>query len=630
MLGVVLGCLAALTVANVSRAGAASSGSDPYQRVSLALAQGLVAMFPAAEGYVVSASGSEVYIDLAQKDLLKPGMELQVYRPGDEMIHPVTKQVLGAYEKNLGLLRVTEVRDKYSRGDLDAAGAAAGILPGDRVRLSARRLRALLHVSGQAEGIEIGPLAQALLARGAESGRFVMIDEPAWTPSLAALGAPWETVRTDPAALRHLGELEKADLLLLARIEPGPIPGVVIAVRSLHSGAALGELSERWFAAPPAVVQAAAAAPAPATATTAPKAGSSPAAQAAPVAPAEDLAPGEYTVRELSSSAKSLASGDIVGEGVVDVVLTDGVKLSLFRWEREALAWRWDEAGRRGRRIISLDAADLDGDGRAEVLVTVVVSGRVTSELRRWRDGALKVAGTIDGVYLRASSRPGGPALLLGQRAGVTEVLSGQVEEYRLRDTSFERVQGSALPRGVGIFGLALAPPGGRVAAYALDRDGYLFGVTEAGMLVWRSARTYGGYPSPLTARELFGPGPVDEEKFEETARAFQGRLLADQAAGGVRLAVPRNFTDSGIVLVRQRSLGQGQVVILGGPPDSPDEVRRSRPYDGYVADISRADVDGDGNPEILFVVNRFAGPLLGDRGKLVAWRPGEGRAAEK
>ena len=32
--------------------------------------------------------------------------------------------------------------------------------------------------------------------------------------------------------------------------------------------------------------------------------------------------------------------------------------------------------------------------------------------------------------------------------------------------------------------------------------------------------------------------------------------------------------------------------------------------------------MDGDGSAEILFVVNHFAGPLSGERGKLVAWRP--------
>ena len=231
-----------------------AAGADPYREVSLALGEGLLALFPAVEGYVVSASGGEAYVDLSLKDLVKPGMELQIYRPGADMIHPVTKQVLGSYEKNLGVLSVTEVRENYSRGDLDPDGAAAGIVPGDRVRLSARRLRALLHVAGSAPGVEIGPLAQALIARGEQSRRFAMIDEPGWASSLAALGAPWESVRADPALLRRLGELAAADLLLLARVEPGPISRVVVEVRSLRTGTMLSELSERWPAPAPVAV----------------------------------------------------------------------------------------------------------------------------------------------------------------------------------------------------------------------------------------------------------------------------------------------------------------------------------------------------------------------------------------
>ena len=230
-----------------------AAGAEPYRDVSRALGEGLLALFPAVEGYVVSTSGAEAYVDVAEKNLVRPGMELQVYRQGAQMVHPVTRQVLGAYEQDLGFLSLTEVRENYSRGALDAAGAAAAIVAGDRVRLSARRLRTLLHVAGAAPGIEVGPLAQALLARGEQSGRFAMIDEPAWTPHLAALGAPWETVRADPTLLRRLGELAAADLLLLARIEPGGAPSVVIEVRSLRTGSMLGELSERWPAPVPAV-----------------------------------------------------------------------------------------------------------------------------------------------------------------------------------------------------------------------------------------------------------------------------------------------------------------------------------------------------------------------------------------
>lgn len=593
-----------------------AAGADPYRDVSLALGEGLLALFPAVEGYVVSTSGKEAYVDLAQKDLVKPGMELQVYRAGADMIHPVTKQVLGSYEKDLGVLSLTEVREKYSRGALDAAGEAAGIAAGDRVRLSARRLRTLLHVAGAAAGIEIGPLAQALIARGEQSLRFAMIDEPGWAPSLAALGAPWETVRADASLLRRLGEAAAADLLLLARIEPGAIPRVVVEVRSLRTGTMLGALSERWPASAPAVDPAGAAVPAAAAAP----AGAS--AASGPIAAAPAPAPEDYIVRELSTPARALAAGNILGEGRLEVALTDGSRISLFRWEAKELVWLWDEDGRGGRRVLSLDAADLDGDGRSEVLVTSVVGGRVTSELRRWQDGALKIAATIEGVYLRAAPRPAAPAALLGQRSGFDEVFAGRVEGYRLSGESFERIENSALPRGAGIFGLALAPEGSPVALYALDRTGYISGMTAAGKVVWRSSRPYGGYPAPLSASELFGRGALEEEGFDEKARAFQGRLLVEPTAAGVRLVVPRNFSDSLVTLPRQRAYGQGEVVIFDGPAESPEELRRSRAFDGYVADVTRADIDGDASAEVLFVVNRIAGVLQGERGKLVAWRP--------
>ncbi|HWR98603.1 MAG TPA: hypothetical protein VN317_09315, partial [Candidatus Methanoperedens sp.] len=299
--GVGIGCLASL-LALGSLPAAAVGVDDPYQRVSLALAQGLVALFPAAEGYVVSVSGAEAYVDLAEKDLMRPGMELQLYRPGAEMVHPVSRQVLGTYETELGSLRLTEVREKYSRGVIEAV-AGVVVAAGDHARVSARRLRALLAVAGAASGVETGPLALALLGRGAESGRFAMIDEPVWAAALAGLGATPQAIAADPAALRRLGAAAGADLLLLASVESGVRPVVAIDVRSLRTGASLGVLREAWPQ--PGGPQPASAAPGPgpsaAPATPDASAGAAGNAPASP-SPAE----GSYVVRDLPGGGRWL------------------------------------------------------------------------------------------------------------------------------------------------------------------------------------------------------------------------------------------------------------------------------------------------------------------------------------
>lgn len=626
------GALCATVLAAVLALAAAPSpcaaAADPYQSVTLALGQGLVALFPAAEGYVVSSSGREVFVDLAEKDLMRPGMELQVYRPGQPMVHPVNKQVLGTYEQTVGFLAVSEVRDKYSRGLLRDGAVEA--VAGDRVRVSAGRLRALLHFSGKAAGIDYGPLAQSLIGRGEQSGRLQMIDEPKWAPALAALGVTLEAALADPELLKRLGSQVPADLLLLVRLEERDGgAAVALSVRSLRTGAVLEELREPWPAsAPPPAEPGSAAAPAaappsPAAAATAATAAAAPPPATAPDPSAASLVPGEYTTRTLVNPALYLAAGDFLGEGRLEIVLSDGHGLALYRWEESGLVWKWDDGGSPGRRVLDLQAGDLDGDGRPDLVVTTVARGFVRTEIRAWREGTFAPIGGADSLYLRVVPRPGGRPAIYAQRAGVGEAFSGRVEEYRWQNGALERLEGTALPRQVGIFGLAFPSVGGEGGrVIALDRDGYLKSYTADGKMLWRSGRQYGGASLKVSADELFGGVLPDQALMDEEGRAFQPRIFAEEFPdGGLRVFVPRNFTSTGIVMPRQRYLGQGEIVVLEGSSSDLEEVRRTHPFDGYVADSALADVDGDGVRDVLFLVTRRTGYLLGEQGKLVLWR---------
>ena len=68
--------------------------SDPYRETSLELARQLVRTFPPAEGFVISVQGTEVYVDVAEDNLMRSGMELLIFREGAEIIHPVSQDVL--------------------------------------------------------------------------------------------------------------------------------------------------------------------------------------------------------------------------------------------------------------------------------------------------------------------------------------------------------------------------------------------------------------------------------------------------------------------------------------------------------------------------------------------------------
>ena len=208
--------------------------ADPYRDAAVDLTQKLVTLFPPAEGYIVSLPAGEVYVDLAEAELMRPGMELHVYREGDDIVHPVTKDVLGKYEETVGYLVIRDVKEKYSVGrPVEGAGE---LKPGDKVRISARPRRGLLLFGGQSPALEAGRMAEALTAAISDSQRFRLQDEPEWFPRLKEMNASVDEVLADEALLRRLGGEARADLLFVIRPPGGEEPLLTLDVISLWTG----------------------------------------------------------------------------------------------------------------------------------------------------------------------------------------------------------------------------------------------------------------------------------------------------------------------------------------------------------------------------------------------------------
>jgi curli biogenesis system outer membrane secretion channel CsgG len=89
-------------------------------------------------GRVAQVDGGNLYINAGQKTGLNVGDKLDVFRPGKEIIDPVTKQKLGTTENKIGqaLVQQNDIGDQM---DLSIAVPTSGMgfKPGDIVKLSA-------------------------------------------------------------------------------------------------------------------------------------------------------------------------------------------------------------------------------------------------------------------------------------------------------------------------------------------------------------------------------------------------------------------------------------------------------------------------------------------------------------
>ena len=83
-------------------------------------------------GYVVFVDTTRVVVDLTAKDGLRPGSVVSLRRDKIPIIHPVTGELLGELDEEVGTAKVVDVREKFSVAEIQ------GISPGAQIKLKDR------------------------------------------------------------------------------------------------------------------------------------------------------------------------------------------------------------------------------------------------------------------------------------------------------------------------------------------------------------------------------------------------------------------------------------------------------------------------------------------------------------
>lgn len=148
-----------------------------FEPVATDLSRQLLALFTPMEGYVVSVESERVLLDLAKGESLQVGQVLEVVRKGAVYRHPLNYTVLGEAEEMVGRVEVREVAEKLSIARLVETANGATVRPGDRVRVSARKITLALPPLRNATSspVNLTVLAQSLQTALDQSGRFEVV-----------------------------------------------------------------------------------------------------------------------------------------------------------------------------------------------------------------------------------------------------------------------------------------------------------------------------------------------------------------------------------------------------------------------------------------------------------------------
>ncbi len=84
-------------------------------------------------GFVVYVDTTRIVIDLTAADGIRAGTLVSLRRDAIPLVHPVTGEVLGELDEEVGTARVTEMRERFSVADVQTVAPGARIQIKDRV-----------------------------------------------------------------------------------------------------------------------------------------------------------------------------------------------------------------------------------------------------------------------------------------------------------------------------------------------------------------------------------------------------------------------------------------------------------------------------------------------------------------
>ncbi len=490
----------------VFSAGAAEKpfGLDEFHSVD-DLASAILAYFPKVEGDVTAVQGDQLTIALGKKNALLPGMVLGLWRDGKEILHPVTGIVIGHVEEEVGSAEVTRV------GDISSVAVVRKKLKdpkqGDRARITPKKIHLAL-VPLRADRPEI--IAE-LTERLNGSERCMVLDGEKVNAFLK------NRPQKDSALIKEMGRVFNLDAVVAVGVYPSegrylvtakifhaedarPLATIVATMSLATKKDALGEIRP-FFAA-----------------LKADKSGA--------------LAPA------LPFAAKHFVAADLDGDGTIEYVFSDGVRLHIYR--QELTGWRevWTEASPgigSGVQHLYLGVADINGVGRPQIFVTAMEEGKVWSSVLEARDGTyhrvLKMAG-----FVRVVNYPGRGPMLIGQDFDRERFFAGTPKQYTWSGGKYSAGPEVPLPAGVGLYDFVFVNFGEPdLLLVALDdRDHVL--VYSRGTLIWKSLERYEGTDTVVVL-------PVANADKGEQKVKIKGRIgaLDIDGSGKDEIILPRN-----------------------------------------------------------------------------------------
>jgi TolB-like protein len=308
---------------------------------------------------------------------------------------------------------------------------------------------------------------------------------------------------------------------------------------------------------------------------------------------------------------KGLDIGDVDGDKKNEIVVMDKHNLYIFKYDGDKLSlFRKIEIGYQ-HNFLTLDVADVNRNGYAEIIVTSVVEDNLQSLIIEFEQGEFRTITRKAGWFFRVLEHQKEGPTLMGQQMGSDGLFTGPIYKFVWKKNSFEKGPKMVFPKETNIFGLTIADfrVQGATDIITISDRGHLIVESIDGKFSWRSKERFGGtnnyYDTKKKKDPVYRQGDAPDWRVYIPGRIIVKDLDGD---GSNELIINKNYSSSSGLLDRVRAFDSGEIVNLIWDDGSLKVNWKTRELNGYITDYQIKDADNDGNEDLVVAVVDLGG----------------------